>query len=97
MLNIYTVCMLRKQCMYVCMVSGGTNLHRLLVDNGINMYGSITKWTNCSGKQRCGTCIVDVSTPNLKCMYVCMYVCMHVIVTANREFTLYACKYVYYA
>ena len=23
--------------------------------------------------------------------------CMYAIVTANREFTLYACKYVYYA
>ena len=99
MLNIYTVCTLRKQsiyvcmhvsivytiyyicmyvcmyvCMYACMVSGGTNLRRLLVGNGINVYRSITRWTNCSGKQRCGTCIVDVSTPNLKCMYVCMYV-----------------------
>ena len=39
---------------------GGTNLRRLLVGNGINVYRSITRWTNCSGKQRCGTCIVDI-------------------------------------
>lgn len=24
------------------------------------MYRSLTRWTNCNGKQRCGTCIVDV-------------------------------------
>ena len=42
--------------------TGGTNLRQLLVGNGINVYRSLTKWTNCNGKQRCGTCIVDVST-----------------------------------
>lgn len=40
--------------------AGGTNIRELLVDNGINVYRSITRWTNCKGKQRCGTCIVDV-------------------------------------
>ena len=40
---------------------GGTNLRQLLVGNGINVYRSLTRWTNCNGKQRCGTCIVDVS------------------------------------
>jgi len=39
---------------------GGMNLRRLLVGNGINVYRSITRWTNCNGKQRCGTCIVDM-------------------------------------
>eukprot|EP01035_Chromulina_nebulosa_P034655 gene34655-46517_t len=43
---------------------GGTNLRKLLVGNGINVYRSITRWTNCSGKQRCGTCIVDVRDAN---------------------------------
>jgi ferredoxin len=38
----------------------GTNLRDLLVRNGINVYQSITRWTNCKGKQLCGTCIVDV-------------------------------------
>jgi ferredoxin len=39
---------------------GGTNLRRLLISNGINVYRSLTRWTNCNGGQRCGTCIVDV-------------------------------------
>lgn len=32
----------------------GTNLRNLLTDNGINVYQSITRWTNCKGKQLCG-------------------------------------------
>jgi len=39
----------------------GTNLRELLVDNGINVYQSFTRWTNCKGKQLCGTCIVNVT------------------------------------
>eukprot|EP01038_Epipyxis_sp_PR26KG_P005320 gene5320-7385_t len=39
---------------------GGTNLRTLLVSNGINVYRSLTRWTNCNGKQRCGTCIVEM-------------------------------------
>ena len=42
-------------------IVGGTNLRQLLVGNGVNVYRSLTRWTNCNGKQRCGTCIVDVS------------------------------------
>ncbi len=38
----------------------GSNLRKVLVDNGINPYQSITRWTNCKGKQLCGTCIVDI-------------------------------------
>lgn len=38
----------------------GTNIRQLLVDNGINVYQSVTRWTNCKGKQLCGTCIVNV-------------------------------------
>lgn len=38
----------------------GTNLRQLLVDNDINVYQSLTRWTNCKGKQLCGTCIVNV-------------------------------------
>ena len=45
----------------ICVLVGGTNIRELLVDNGINVYRSVTRWTNCKGKQRCGTCIVDVS------------------------------------
>ena len=40
---------------------GGTNLRQLLVSNGINVYRSLTRWTNCNGGQRCGTCIVDIN------------------------------------
>lgn len=39
----------------------GANLRELLVGNGVNVYRSVTRWTNCKGKQLCGTCIVDVS------------------------------------
>jgi len=39
----------------------GVNLRKLLVDNDINVYQSLTRWTNCKGKQLCGTCIVNVA------------------------------------
>eukprot|EP00904_Undaria_pinnatifida_P001529 jgi/Undpi1/11377/HiC_scaffold_30.g13674.m1 len=39
----------------------GANLRNLLTDNGINVYQSITRWTNCKGKQLCGTCIVEIN------------------------------------
>ena len=39
----------------------GVNVRQLCVDNGINVYQSVTRWTNCKGKQLCGTCIVNVS------------------------------------
>mmetsp|Transcript_17038 Transcript_17038/g.46711 ORF Transcript_17038/g.46711 Transcript_17038/m.46711 type:complete len:326 (+) Transcript_17038:66-1043(+) len=39
----------------------GVNIRQLCVDNGINVYQSVTRWTNCKGKQLCGTCIVNVS------------------------------------
>jgi ferredoxin len=39
----------------------GVNIRELLVDNKINVYQSITRWTNCKGKQLCGTCIVNVT------------------------------------
>lgn len=39
----------------------GVNLRELLVENGVNVYQSVTRWTNCKGKQLCGTCIVNVS------------------------------------
>jgi ferredoxin len=38
----------------------GANLRDELVARKINVYQSITRWTNCNGKQLCGTCIVDV-------------------------------------
>ena len=40
----------------------GVNVRELLVDNNINVYQSITRWTNCKGKQLCGTCIVNIPT-----------------------------------
>mmetsp|Transcript_14271 Transcript_14271/g.18020 ORF Transcript_14271/g.18020 Transcript_14271/m.18020 type:complete len:297 (-) Transcript_14271:80-970(-) len=39
----------------------GANLRQVLVDNGINVYQSFTRWTNCKGKQLCGTCIVNIA------------------------------------
>jgi len=39
----------------------GVNVRQYLVDNGINVYQSLTRWTNCKGKQLCGTCIVNVA------------------------------------
>jgi ferredoxin len=43
----------------------GVNVRELLVANGINVYQSVTRWTNCKGKQLCGTCIVNVSDGSL--------------------------------
>ncbi|CAB9500365.1 Ferredoxin [Seminavis robusta] len=39
----------------------GCNVREVLTDNKINVYQSITRWTNCKGKQLCGTCIVDIT------------------------------------
>lgn len=39
----------------------GINIRELLISNNINVYQSITRWTNCKGKQLCGTCIVNVT------------------------------------
>jgi ferredoxin len=39
----------------------GANMRKVCVDNGINVYQSVTRWTNCKGKQLCGTCIVNVT------------------------------------
>jgi ferredoxin len=39
----------------------GVNVRQYLVDNGINVYQSVSRWTNCKGKQLCGTCIVNVA------------------------------------
>lgn len=41
-------------------VPAGSNVRKVCVDNGINVYQSLTRWTNCKGKQLCGTCIVNV-------------------------------------
>ena len=46
---------------------GGTNLRQLLVSNGINVYRSLTRWTNCNGNQRCGTCIVNIDEGMEQC------------------------------
>lgn len=39
----------------------GCNVRKVLTDNGINVYQSLTRWTNCKGKQLCGTCIVNIT------------------------------------
>jgi ferredoxin len=38
----------------------GSNLRDELISRGVSVYQSVTRWTNCNGKQLCGTCIVDV-------------------------------------
>ncbi|GAX18178.1 hypothetical protein FisN_25Hh162 [Fistulifera solaris] len=43
----------------------GVNVRELLVDNDINVYQSVTRWTNCKGKQLCGTCIVNITKGSL--------------------------------
>jgi ferredoxin len=43
----------------------GANVRQTLVDNGINVYQSLTRWTNCKGKQLCGTCIVNMTEGSL--------------------------------
>ena len=45
----------------VLVVPYGANLRDELVSRKINVYQSFTRWTNCNGKQLCGTCIVDVT------------------------------------
>mmetsp|Transcript_9455 Transcript_9455/g.13889 ORF Transcript_9455/g.13889 Transcript_9455/m.13889 type:complete len:195 (+) Transcript_9455:1-585(+) len=45
----------------VLVVEQGANVRQTLVDEGINVYQSLTRWTNCKGKQLCGTCIVNIA------------------------------------
>jgi ferredoxin len=49
---------------HVLMAVPGVNIRQLCVDNGINVYQSVTRWTNCKGKQLCGTCIVNIPLDN---------------------------------
>ena len=44
----------------VIIADEGANIRQTLVDEGINVYQSVTRWTNCKGKQLCGTCIINV-------------------------------------
>lgn len=45
----------------VIVAEQGANVRQTLVDEGINVYQSLTRWTNCKGKQLCGTCIVNIA------------------------------------
>jgi ferredoxin len=45
----------------------GANLRDELIARKINVYQSITRWSNCNGKQLCGTCIVNVSEGVERC------------------------------
>mmetsp|Transcript_151838 Transcript_151838/g.268101 ORF Transcript_151838/g.268101 Transcript_151838/m.268101 type:complete len:321 (-) Transcript_151838:223-1185(-) len=44
----------------VLKVPYGANLRDQLISRGINVYQSVTRWTNCNGQQLCGTCIVNI-------------------------------------
>ena len=48
-------------------VKTGRSLRDVLIENGINPYQSVARYTNCKGKQLCGTCIVDVKGGFDKC------------------------------
>lgn len=37
------------------------NIRNILTENDINVYQSVTRWTNYKGKQLCGTCIVNIA------------------------------------
>ena len=41
-------------------VAEGSNLRRVALENGIDLYKFVAKMTNCGGAGQCGTCIVDV-------------------------------------
>ena len=45
----------------VIVAKEGANIRQTLVDEGINVYQSVTRWANCKGKQLCGTCIINVA------------------------------------
>jgi len=49
-----------KEVLHTIKAPAGCNIREVLTDNNINVYQSITRWTNCKGKQLCGTCIVDI-------------------------------------
>mmetsp|Transcript_13252 Transcript_13252/g.15192 ORF Transcript_13252/g.15192 Transcript_13252/m.15192 type:complete len:315 (+) Transcript_13252:89-1033(+) len=46
-------------------VPAGSNIREVCVNNGINVYQSVTRWTNCKGKQLCGTCIINIAEGSL--------------------------------
>jgi len=50
-----------KEQVRILTAPAGCNVRQVCVDNGINVYQSFTRWTNCEGKQLCGTCIVNVT------------------------------------
>jgi len=50
----------RDEQVKIIIADEGANVRQTLVDNGINVYQSLTRWTNCKGKQLCGTCIVNI-------------------------------------
>jgi len=45
----------------------GCNLRDELTARKVNVYRSLTRWTNCNGKQLCGTCIVDMRNGGERC------------------------------
>merc|ERR1719237_60299 len=45
----------------------GANLRDELISRGINVYQSVSRWTNCNGNELCATCIVDVVKGVEKC------------------------------
>lgn len=51
----------RDEQVKIIIADEGANVRQTLVDNGINVYQSLTRWTNCKGKQLCGTCIVNIT------------------------------------
>ena len=48
-------------------VKCGRSLRDVLIENGVNPYQSVARFTNCKGKQLCGTCIVNVTEGAQNC------------------------------
>ena len=51
----------KNEVMCKIQAKAGFNICKILTENDINVYQSITRWTNCKGKQLCGTCIVNIA------------------------------------
>jgi ferredoxin len=45
-------------------VARGSNLRRVLLDHGFEVYGTLSRVANCGGNGLCGTCGVRLDGPN---------------------------------
>lgn len=45
-------------------VARGSNLRQVLLDNGFEVYGTVSRVANCGGRGLCGTCGVRLDGPD---------------------------------